>query len=494
MPAHGSGICDFHHFIKEKPMKQKLYPFLLAVVALVLASLACQAMSSPEPSATQEPGQPAATQEAAPTEKPSQPSVEPATVESKGTGIACIGSTTGLSCLTESGWQVYTDENSDLPNPYLYAGAVCPDGKFAIAHISGVVLFDGTSFQTIPETDAYSSPEGIACGADGVIWVAHFQGVSRFADGQWTTFGSDKLSSGESANELVYDVEVAPDGKVWVATSRSVAMFENETWTVYQEGQGFNGSRFFNALTVDAKGRPWAAHSEGMDVFEHGAWTFIEKTDYNSPQSLGVDAKGQVWFGTITDGVYQYDGSSWTHHDRASQHLLSDYVTSVRGDSSGRVWLGTSYGLSVFDGANWQTFLMSNSGLADNDVNFILVNNDGPVLPAIEEKAKGSLTGILEKADGTPVADATVEICVETLASTFSGDTPCSDQPFFLTTKTGADGTFLIENVPAGYYVIVAETGADSWAQLTDEFGISSEKTLIQAGEKYDVGTLKLEE
>ena len=137
---------------------------------------------------------------------------------------------------------------------------------------------------------------------------------------------------------------------------------------------------------------------------------------------------------------------------------------------------------------------MSNSGLGDNDVNFVLVSNDGPALPTLEEKAKGSLTGTLEKADGSPVVDATVEICVETLASSFSGDTPCSDQPFFLTTKTGADGAFLIENVPAGYYVVVAETGDGSWAQLTDEFGISSERTLIQAGEKYDVGKLTLEE
>ena len=137
---------------------------------------------------------------------------------------------------------------------------------------------------------------------------------------------------------------------------------------------------------------------------------------------------------------------------------------------------------------------MSNSGLSDNDVNFIVTTNDGPALPALEEKAKGSLTGKLEKADGTPLADTRVEICVETLASSFNGDTPCSDQPFFLSTKTNADGVFLIENVPAGYYVIVAETGDSSWAQLTDEFGISSEKTLIQAGEQYDIETLTLEE
>jgi hypothetical protein len=207
-----------------------------------------------------------------------------------------------------------------------------------------------------------------------------------------------------------------------------------------------------------------------------------------------VDAKGQVWFGTITDGVSVYDGSSWTQYGRGSEHLLSDYVTAIKGDSGGRVWLGTSYGLTVFDGANWQTYLMSNSGLGDNDVNFILVTNDGPALPALEEKAKSSLTGKLEKADGTPLADAIVEICVETIGSSFTGDTPCSDQPFTLSTKTDADGVFLIENVPAGYYVIVADTGDGSWAQLTDQYGISSERTLIQAGEAHDIGTLTIEE
>jgi len=60
--------------------------------------------------------------------------------------------------------------------------------------------------------------------------------VSHYANGQWTTYGSEKLASGESANELVYDVKVAPDGKVWVVTSRSVALFENDAWTIFQEG------------------------------------------------------------------------------------------------------------------------------------------------------------------------------------------------------------------------------------------------------------------
>ena len=471
-------------------MKQRHHPILVAIIVLVFTSLACQALGT-EPTATQAPQQPE-TQQPVATEPPSQPAVEPAAIVSKGTGILCAGSTTGLSCLNENGWQTYTDENSDLPNKYLYAGAVCPDGQIAIAHINGVVLFDGTTFKQIPEMDGSTSPDGIACDADGGVWIAHFQGVSHYSNGQWTTYGSDKLASGESANELVYDVEVAPDGQVWAVTSRSVAMFENDTWTIYQEGQGFNSSRFFNALALDAKGRPLAAHSNGVDVFENGAWQTIEKNDYNSPASLAVDAKGQVWFGTLIDGVYLFDSSTWTHHDRASEDLRSDDIKSISADSSGRVWFGTSYGLTVFDGANWQTLLMSNSSLHDNDIQFVVVTNDGPALPALEEKAKGSLTGKLEDANNTPMADMRVEICVETIGSSFNGDTPCSDQPFFLSTRTDANGVFLFEDVPTGYYVIVAET-ATGWARLTDEFGITSEKTLIQAGEAYDIETLTLE-
>jgi len=136
---------------------------------------------------------------------------------------------------------------------------------------------------------------------------------------------------------------------------------------------------------------------------------------------------------------------------------------------------------------------MSNSDLGDNDIRFILLTNDGPSLPALKDKATASLTGKLHDASKKALVEARVELCVETLGTSFSGDTPCSDQPFFLTTKTDQDGAFTFENVPAGYYVIVSENGSGGWAQLSDQFGISSERTLVKPGEKVDVGTLTLD-
>lgn len=476
-------------------MKQK-YGLLLIIGILIFASLACEAVTGSQPAdgndqSTPEPSAP--TEAIEPTTPPSKSPVEPATMSSQGPGMMCIGSSMGITCLDDSGWHFYNEDNSDIPSDYPYTGAVCPDGRFLIAHFEGFSLFDGKEWANIPDADSISNPEGVACGADGEVWSAHFQGVSHYVNGQWTEYSAADLASGESANDLVYDIEIAPDGKVWVVTSRSVAYFENDAWTVFQEGQGFNSSRFFQSMTLDAKGRVWAAHSNGVDIYDNGEWKSIDKTDYNSPESIAIDTKGQVWLATISDGAFVFDGSTWKHANRESEKLKSDSVSVVAADSAGRVWFGTTYGLTVFDGSNYQTYQMHNSGLGDNDISFILIVKDGPALPALEDKPLGSITGTLEDTKNQPMPNKKVEICVETLGSTYYGDTPCSDQPFFLSTTTDANGVFLIENVPAGYYVIVSETET-GWAQLTDQFGISSERTLINAGEAYDVGTLTLQD
>jgi hypothetical protein len=79
-------------------MKRRSHSLLLAILALTLASFACQALSDTGPTATQAPQQTQAPGSPA-TETSSQPALEPATVASQGAGILCVGSGTGLSCL-----------------------------------------------------------------------------------------------------------------------------------------------------------------------------------------------------------------------------------------------------------------------------------------------------------------------------------------------------------------------------------------------------------
>lgn len=112
-----------------------------------------------------------------------------------------------------------------------------------------------------------------------------------------------------------------------------------------------------------------------------------------------------------------------------------------------------------------------------------MVERDGPTLPPPVDKEKGSLTGTL------PLRNKRVELCLDYVADDFSGETPCADQLFHMLTQTDQQGVFTFENIPAGYYSVVAETNT-GWAKFYEKSG--SELVLIQAGEQRDLGELTI--
>jgi ligand-binding sensor domain-containing protein len=485
-------------------MKTKLSPVFVSILILLLASLACQALDVGAPVDVDLPATaPAASDDAAPAANsppaadsfaPVSPAVRlPDPIQPQGAGMACFGLRAGgLTCLDENGWQTFTRENSGLPSNFLQAADVCSDGRILIAHSDGLSLFDGVNWETVPKSSDYSTADAVACAPDGRLWVAHFKGVSVYFDGAWTLYPAELLATGESANQLVYGIAASPDGRVWAVTSRSVAVFENDEWQVFQEGQGFDESVFFNAVTIDSLDRPWAGLSKGAAYYD-GKWTMVAKPGYGSPSGMAFDASGRLWLGASIGGLSMFNGNTWVDFNRKLGTLPSDKVRGLAADSLGRVWAATTYGMVVFDGDTRETYRMENSDIGDNELRFVVVVKDGPLIPAVDERETGSMTGKLERANGTAMAGKRVEICVESLPRDFSEDTPCTGQPFLMSTTTDENGAFFFENLPAGYYVFAAETD-DGWAQLTTQFGIGSERTPILPGEDYDIGTLTLEE
>ena len=178
---------------------------------------------------------------------------------------------------------------------------------------------------------------------------------------------------------------------------------------------------------------------------------------------------------------------------RESGALPSDHVRAMAVDASGRVWIGTEYGLAVYDGKTWRAYHMHTSGLAENEVYAVSVVGKGPKLPALEKKATGALTGVVVR-DGKPLAGATVEVCVEFIGFSYSGDTPCSGQPFSKSTSTAKDGTFTIKALPTGRYSITLETPEGKWLRVTDQFSIGVRKATVLPGGTTDLGELDLTE
>jgi len=289
-------------------------------------------------------------------------------------------------------------------------------------------------------------------------------------------------------------VALGPDGQVWVATSHTIATTsDGSAWTVYQQGQGFDEQYFLDYVAVDGQGGLWVVYSRGLLHFDGSNWTVHKNSDLSTIEGLTVDNEGNVWFGTFNDGLGVFDGQNWVTYDTQNSGLMSNHVRSVAIDAQGRLWAGTEWGLSVFDGSNWQTYQMDSAELADNDIRTLAVIEGGPALPEAIEQENGSLTGRLVNGDQEPIANVTVELCVQSLSFYFT-DSPCEEQPLILQTTTDADGNFSVTDMPVGRYVITANIGGeDEWVEVEEESGFGSRRVLVNAGEETDLSILILE-
>lgn len=396
----------------------------------------------------------------------------------------------GLGCVDGAGWHDYLEDVTPLPNNLISQIRIGPDERAWIVHSGGVSATNGRTWNTHEsQVWGYGSPEAVAFDTDGGVWVAHFQGASHLAAEHWTTYEATQLGSGDTV-DLVRGVAVAPDGVVWVVTSNSVASFDGTIWTVYEEGNGLDSNYYFEDI-VAGPGGVWAAHSDGLLSWDGSEWLSYSSEDVSQAQTLAIDPEGNVWVGTWARGVSMFDGTGWIVYNRANSDLSSDNIRSLAVDGQGRIWAGTGYGLDVFDGDTWQAYHMHDSGLLDNEVYAVAVSGSGPTLPALVEKAPGSLSGAAVSGS-QPVAGTTVELCTETIGFVVSGSSPCYDHPFSQQVTTGQDGGFSFADVPAGRYGLVIQGAAGDWIRLSDSVAVGDRKLLVEAGKETDLGEIDI--
>jgi len=72
--------------------------------------------------------------------------------------------------------------------------------------------------------------------------------------------------------------------------------------------------------------------------------------DGESPITCSLqDKEGNLWFGTFGDGVFRYDGETFTNITQ-KEGLCNNHIISILEDTSGNLWFGTTDGLCYYDG------------------------------------------------------------------------------------------------------------------------------------------------
>jgi ligand-binding sensor domain-containing protein/signal transduction histidine kinase len=167
---------------------------------------------------------------------------------------------------------------------------------------------------------------------------------------------------------------------------------------------------------------PWAALSLSADT-NGGLWTAFNALGLsyqftNSTQDFGigvgsnawsvlVDSQQQVWAGTSTEGLFQFQNYYFRPADGAA--ALGPWIYALFQDRAGHLWAGTQNGLARRDGANWKLFT-TREGLSDNTVRAIAADADGNLWVGTESGGlnffkAGKFTAFPQTENGPPGND-----------------------------------------------------------------------------------------
>lgn len=73
----------------------------------------------------------------------------------------------------------------------------------------------------------------------------------------------------------------------------------------------------------------------------------IDNPRYGNVQCILQDKTGNLWFGTTENGLYLYDGKSFTQY-LMEDGLNSNSVYTLFEDTAGKIWIGTEIGLCIY--------------------------------------------------------------------------------------------------------------------------------------------------
>jgi ligand-binding sensor domain-containing protein/signal transduction histidine kinase len=255
-----------------------------------------------------------------------------------------------------------------MPEGDLWAGT--PDGLNRIRNRNGHI-----SGGSAADVHIFTSADGLAddfvrslySDSHGALWIGTRRGLSRYAQGKFTTWGAlDGLGS-----DLIGAMLEDRDGSLWIATFGGLTRFQNGHFQNFTQRDGLSGN-VVTALHEDADGTLWIGTNDGgLTRLRSGKFTAISSRRTGLPErifSLLEDGAGYLWLSS-NDGIYRVsrdeldrfaDGQTSTlavnHYGVADGMKISECSSGGHPAgwrmADGSLWFATLRGIAVVDPAH----------------------------------------------------------------------------------------------------------------------------------------------
>ncbi len=266
-----------------------------------------------------------------------------------------------------------------------------PEGRLWVGTQSGAANFDGHQWTTVhmPNRSMSDYVLQILALDDGSLWFGtEGGGLSRLADGSWTTFTSETSTlPGDVVAALLPD----EDGQgLWIGTDRGLARYRDGRLSPITRPEAPLPSDQITALARTRGGDGgevlWVGTEGGLARLEGGRWrTFSEEERELADRRIlrllparNAQGKEALWVGLRTGLAHYQDGRI------RRVGLAGREVQSLLEVDEGLPWPGLWVGTGPLGGVwrfydgQWTQLASSASGLPDENVRSLLVTETAP--------------------------------------------------------------------------------------------------------------------
>lgn len=181
-------------------------------------------------------------------------------------------------------------------------------------------------------------------GAAVLCEVASAETKPRLYTYDGARFGPEDVSlpAALAGGELVA-VFHSRSGAFWVSTTNGIARWHEGLWDVFLEGEKPVPRAVELFVEAGEEGLVCANERE-LWSFEEGVWTLV-RIGFDHINALTRGPDGQIWVGS-NSGLHRQTPAGWLDNG-VEDGLPGNVVRAFCRDRRGRLWLGTSQGLSV---------------------------------------------------------------------------------------------------------------------------------------------------
>jgi ligand-binding sensor domain-containing protein/signal transduction histidine kinase/CheY-like chemotaxis protein len=293
-----------------------------------------------------------------------------------------------------------------------------------------LIFYKLTTSHGLSHNTVYS----VAQDSTGFIWIGTREGLNRYDGSSITTLYADLKDSSRLSSNHITALEAGDNGVLHVGTANGFHLYNSRHQTFKKIYAGIENVGYVNKILKSGDGRFLVGGGEGLfmlsadhtnletllldhvvlDITEFKRGIFLVATlhkviminehgeilkEYTSVlnakgQTVSLsenvfciykDSRDNVWLGSKKNGLFQYNFSEDTFEPRVVSHqfntLEANAVRVIAEDAKGKLWLGTEWGVFIYDGGEsrhyTQSFDQSPYTLSDKAIYEIYRSREG---------------------------------------------------------------------------------------------------------------------